>query len=144
RIVTIPAHDGGIAVGRDRDLGALFYVANRAGADQLAALLGPNTAAADKDPCGAGVVIVAGSSNNCGIAVAGQSNGSALKAAAGTNRTGPDQLVALLHPNAVRAFETPCGADAQIVPRPSQDGGVAVGGQRDRDPRAPAASNRII
>jgi hypothetical protein len=46
----VPTHDGGVAVGGKRDGGALSGVANRTAADQLVAVLGPNTAAAGEDP----------------------------------------------------------------------------------------------
>ena len=55
RVVGRPAHDGGVAVGGQRDGEALFGGSNRAGADQLAALLGPDTAAAGVDPRRPGV-----------------------------------------------------------------------------------------
>ena len=44
-VVGKPAHNGGVAVGGRRDGGTLSGASNRAGADQLAALLGPDTAA---------------------------------------------------------------------------------------------------
>jgi hypothetical protein len=40
-VVDRPAHDGGVAIGGQRDGSALLGDSDRAGSDQLAALLGP-------------------------------------------------------------------------------------------------------
>src|SRR5262249_7894708 len=53
-VVLRPAHDGGVAVGGQRDGAALRGEANRAAADQLVSLLGPNPAAAGEHPRRAG------------------------------------------------------------------------------------------
>ena len=55
-----PAHDGGVAIGGQRDGVALLGGSNSAGADQLAALLGPDAAAAGEDPRRPGVCVVVG------------------------------------------------------------------------------------
>ena len=47
-------HEGGIAVGGERDGGTLSRTFDRAGADQFAALLGPGAAVAGEDPRGPG------------------------------------------------------------------------------------------
>src|SRR5262249_61540949 len=49
RVVARPAHEGGVAVGGQRDGGALGGVPSRASADQLVSLLGPDAAAAGED-----------------------------------------------------------------------------------------------
>ena len=73
-----PAHDGGVAVGGQRDGVALVGVSNRAGADQLAALLGPDTAAAGVDPRRPGARVVVRPAHDGGVAVGGQRDGVAL------------------------------------------------------------------
>jgi len=50
RVVALPAHDGGVTVRGQREGPAPAGASDRAGADQLAALLGPDTAAAGVDP----------------------------------------------------------------------------------------------
>ena len=65
---------------------------NRAGADQLAALLRPDTAAAGKDPRRPGVGVVEGPAGDRGVAVGGQRDGVALFGWLGSNRAGADQL----------------------------------------------------
>jgi hypothetical protein len=93
-IVAGPAHDGGVAVGRKRDGGALGGVPNRAGADQLVALLGPDTAAAGGDPRRPDARIVVKPAHDSSVAVGGQRDGSLVD---GYNRAGADQLGPLLH-----------------------------------------------
>ena len=56
RVVSRTAYDGGVAVAGQRDGGPLCSESNRAGADKLAALLGPKTLfVAGKDPHRTGV-----------------------------------------------------------------------------------------
>jgi hypothetical protein len=78
---------------------------NRAGADQLVALLGPATAAAGEDPRRPGVRVVVRPAHDGGGAVGGQRDGDALSAL--SNRTGADQLAALLGPATAAAGENP-------------------------------------
>ena len=75
RVVFDPAHDGGVAVGGQRDRDALTGVSNRAGADQLASLLGPDAAAAGEDPRRPGVRVVSRPAHDGGVAVSGQRDG---------------------------------------------------------------------
>ena len=89
RVVARPAHDGGVAIGRQSDGDALSGVSNRAGADQLVALLGPKTAAAGEDP--------RRRHTSCrkvrhdgGVAVVRQGDGEALPV--GSNRASADLL----------------------------------------------------
>jgi hypothetical protein len=98
RVVAPPANDGGVAVGGQRDGGALLGVSNCAGADQLAALLGPDTAAAGVDPHRAGARVVARTAHDGRVAGAGQRYGTAL--VSGPDCAGADQLAALLRPDA--------------------------------------------
>src|SRR5258708_35530957 len=91
-MVPIPAHDGGVAVAKQCDGGALGGVPNAAYTDQLSALLGPDTAAASVDPRRPGVRIVAGTAHDGGVAVARQCDGPALgppPCAAGTHQPSP-------------------------------------------------------
>jgi hypothetical protein len=113
----------------------LAGVSNRAGA--LAALLGPDTIAADVDPRR----VVGGPAHNGGIAVAGQRDRNALLGV-GSNRAGADQL-ALLGPDAAASDVDPRRPDLRIVARPAHDGGVTVGGQRDGVALA-GSSNRVV
>jgi hypothetical protein len=92
-----PAHDGSVAVGGQRDRHALSGTPSRAGADQLAALLGPDSPAAGVDPRRPCIGVVSSPACDSGAAVGGQRDGDALP---GTpNCADADQLVALLGPD---------------------------------------------
>src|ERR1019366_2737046 len=75
RVVGRRAHDGGVAVVGQRDGGALSGASNRAAADQLVALLGPNTAAAGVDPRRPSLQVVKRPAHDGGVAVVGQRDG---------------------------------------------------------------------
>ena len=91
-VVEGPADEGGVAVGGQRDGVALCgYGSNRAGADELRPLLGPDAAAAGKDPRRPGERVVASPADEGGVAVGGQRDGEALLGV-GSNRAGADQL----------------------------------------------------
>ena len=120
----------------------MLGVSNRAGTDQLVALLGPDAVAAGVDPHRPSARVVSSPPHDGGVAVGGQCDGPAL--AGGPNRSGADQLVALLGPDTAAAGKDPrcpdaCGAHeiahvqtvAEVIQRRAHDGGVAVGGQRD-------------
>ncbi len=139
QVVKRPAHDGGVAVSGQRDGDALLGGSNRASASQLAALLGPDTAAAAIDPRRPGVRVVGSPAHGGGVSVGGQRDGAALSG--GSNRAGADQLVALLGPNTAAAGIDPHRPGVRVVFNPAHDGGVAVGGQRDR-PALLGGSNR--
>jgi hypothetical protein len=62
-----PAPDCGVAVGRQSDRVALLSRSDRAGADQLAAPLGPDTIAAGEDPYRAGRVVVGEPAHDGGV-----------------------------------------------------------------------------
>ena len=95
---------------------ALFGRSNRAGADQLAALLGPHAVAAREDPRRAGVIDVVGKpADNGRIAIGGKSD---RKPCGDSDRAGADQFVALLGPDPVAAREDPCRADGTVVDDP--------------------------
>ena len=89
---------------------------NRAGADQLAALLGPDTAAAGVDPRRPGARVVGSPAHDGGVAVGGQRDGAALSGI--SNRAGADQLAALLGPDAAAAGIDPRRPGAQLSPGP--------------------------
>ena len=78
---------------------------HRAGADQLVALLGPDTAAAGEHPRRPGLAVVGPPAHDGGVAVGGQRDGQALAGA--SNSAGADQLVALLGPDTAAAGEHP-------------------------------------
>src|SRR5262249_60976862 len=99
-----PAHDGGVAVGGQRDGGALRGVSKSAGADQLIALLAPHPAAAGKHPHRAGAIVVLRSADNGGVTVGGQRDRNAL-GLRGTVCAGPRS--ALLRPQTHPAGRTP-------------------------------------
>ncbi len=128
-VVGSPAHDGGVSVGGQRDRAPLSGGSNRAGADQLVALLGPNIAAAGIDPRRPGVGIVFYPAHDGDVAVGGQCDGVALLG--GSNRAGADQLAALLGPHTDAAGVDPRRPGARVVAIPAHDGGVTVGGQGD-------------
>jgi hypothetical protein len=140
RGIVQPAHHGRIAVAGQRDGPTLLGKPNRAGADQLTALLGPDAVAAGVDPRrpgGPGVPIPA---HDGGVAVAGQRDGQALPAL--SDRARPDQLEALLGPDAVAAGVDPRRPGGPGVNGPAHDGGVAVAGERD-GPALLGVSNRV-
>jgi hypothetical protein len=89
-----PTHDGCVAVGRQRDRDTLLGAHNRAVADQLAALLGPDIAATSIDPRRPGIRVVAMPAHDSGVAVGGHRDGAALLRV--PNRAISDQLTALL------------------------------------------------
>ena len=78
---------------------------DRAGADQLAALLGPDIAATGENPRRPGVRVVVRPAHDSGVAVGGQRDGRALRG--NSDRTGADQLVALLGPDIAAAGVDP-------------------------------------
>jgi hypothetical protein len=59
-----------------------------------------------------------------------------------SNRTGTDELAALLGPGIAVADVHPCSANVGAVPRAAHDGGVAVGGHCD-GPALPHVSGRV-
>ena len=70
-------------------------LSNRAGADQLVALLGPDTIAAGENPRRPGAPVVVKPAHDGGVAVGGERNGEALLGQL-SNRAGADQLRPLL------------------------------------------------
>jgi hypothetical protein len=112
RVVERPAHEGSVAVAGQRDGEALLGKGpNRAGADQLAALLGPDPAAAGVDPRRPVVIVVAKPAHDGGVAVGGQRDGLALDG--GSHRAGADQLASLLGPQSGASMLMPLG-DAPV------------------------------
>src|SRR6516165_7976369 len=103
-IVAKPARYGSVAVSGERNRPALLGGSDRAGADQLVALLGPDTIFAGENPYRPGVP-VARPAHQGGIAVGGERNRHAL--IGGSIRAGADQLVALLGLDTVAAGENP-------------------------------------
>src|SRR5208282_3861312 len=128
-IVVPPAHDGGGAVGGQRNGLTFVGRSNSAAADQLGSLLGPDTAALGEHPRRPDATVVGKSAHNGGVAIDGQRHGVALVGA--SNTAGADQLGSLLGPDTAAVGEDPRRADIRAVAIPSHDGGVAVGGQRD-------------
>jgi hypothetical protein len=114
-VVAIATHNGGVAVAGQRNGVALNSGPNRAGADQLVALLRPDAVAAGEDPRRACQRVVERPAHDGGVAVGGQRNGLALLDAlrAGSNRAGADQLAALLSPDTVAAGVDPCRTDGR-------------------------------
>ena len=128
-VVARPTHDGGVAVGGQRDGAALTGGSSCSRADQLASLLGPDTAAAREDPRRPGAIVVDRPTHDGRVAVGGQRDGDALSG--GSSRSRADQLASLLGPDTAAAREDPRRPGAVVVARPTHDGRVAVGGQRD-------------
>ena len=121
-VVGRPAHDGGVAIVRQRDGDALSGASNRTAADQLVALLGPNTAAARVDPRRPSVQVVKRPAHDGGVAVVGQRDGEALGGA--SNRAGADQIAALVGPDTI-AEMTVFSADS------AGQGTIYIGGVAD-------------
>ena len=88
----------------------------------------------DKDPRRPHASIVARPTNEGGVAVGGERDGGALRCIASSPRA--DQFAALLGPDIVAAGVDPGRAHrgGKDAPWPAHDGGVTVGGQRDRGP----------
>ena len=122
----MPADDGGLTVGGQRDGVALSGTSNRICADQLIGVLGPDSPAAAVDPRRPDVRVVFNAAHDGGAAVGGQRDGEALSGV--SNRAGADQLGA---PDSPAARVDPRRPSVQVVKRPAHDGGVAVGGQRN-------------
>src|SRR5439155_23045711 len=97
RVVARATHDGGIAVGGQRNGGALTGTSAGTAADKLLALLRPDTAPAGEHPGRSSLVVVGPPSHDGGVAVGGQCDGGALAGASRSAAT--NQLVALLGPN---------------------------------------------
>ena len=132
RVVIIPADHRRVAVGGQRNGGALLGASgtvDRVIAGQLAALLGPNSIAAVEDPRGPDAVaktkwIIARPANDGGVTVGGQCDRIALCNAitiATSNRACADQLAALLGPNSMAAGEDPSGSCPPVVAWPAHD-----------------------
>jgi hypothetical protein len=122
-------HNGGVAVAGKRNGLALLGLSDRAGADQLVALLGPGAVASDEDPHRSDTIVVGHPAYDGGVAVAGKRNGLALLGL--SDRAGAEQLGALLGPDAIAAGEDP-RCSKTTAERLADDGGVAVGRHRDR------------
>jgi hypothetical protein len=129
--VARPAHQGGIAVGGERNRCTLLGDSNPAGADQLVALLGPDTIGAGENPYRPGVPGIATPAHQGGVAVGGERNREALLGV--SNRAGADQLVALLGPDTIATGENPYRPGERLVATPAHQGGIAVGGKRNRE-----------
>jgi hypothetical protein len=137
-----PAHDGSVAVGGQRDRHALSGASNRAGADQLAALLGPDAAVTGVDPRRPCIGVVSSPACDSGAAVGGQRDGDALP---GTPNCGDgDQLVALLGPDNAACGRQVCsnrgksrgGQGGWVLARIGlASGGTAAPGRLSRAPR---------
>src|SRR5262249_25074885 len=127
-VVAKPAHRSSVAVGGERNRPALLGDSNRAGADQLVALLGPHTIAAGENPYRR-VLIVARPAHPSSVAVARDRTRPALLVV--SNRPGAHQLAPLLCPTTIPADEPPRRL-APVVARPAHQGGIAVGGERNR------------
>src|SRR5262249_49326094 len=124
RIVTTPAHNGGIAVARQRDRGALVGGPYRVGGNQLAALLAPGTAAAGEDPRRPGARTVARTAHEGGVAVVGHCAGPALCAPA---PPGPDSFLPRPPPRPAAAGEAPLRPGPGVAAPPAKEGSVAAG-----------------
>jgi hypothetical protein len=81
--------------------------------------------------------VVARPADDRGVAIGGQGDGDALGGI--SHRAGADQLVSQLEPYPAAVDEHPrranwsgAGVIRGAVTRPAEDGGAAVGGQRDR------------
>ena len=93
-VVGRPAHDGGVAVGGQRDGEALLGGSTSdARTDQLAALLAPGSATAGVDPCRPCACVVAKPAHDGGVAVGGQRDGVALVIGAGSHGSVPTSLL---------------------------------------------------
>src|SRR5207247_9070251 len=123
RVVAGPAHDGSMAVRGERDRAALICVSHSASANELLALLSPDTVITGEHPCRPNLAVVGPPAHNGRVAVGGQRYRHAL---AGASRSaGADKLVPLLPPDTATTGEHP----RALRPPPTDNGGVAVGRQ---------------
>src|SRR5439155_2442223 len=100
-----PADDGSIAVRGQRDRNALIGTSHSAGANELLALLRPDTAITGEYPCRPGLVVIGPPAHNGRIAVGGERYRHALAGA--SHRAGANELVTLLPPDTVTPGEHP-------------------------------------
>ena len=142
-VIADAAHDGGVAVGGDRDRAALAN--GRPGitaADQLRSLLCPHPAAAGEHPgrsdtSGTAGGVIAGAAHDGGVAVGGDRDRPTLVNGV-PGITAADQLRSLLRPHPAAAGKHPRCSDGttstltSVIAGGAYDGGVAVRGDRDR------------
>jgi hypothetical protein len=134
-VVTRAAQDCCIAVGRQRNGLALVGFSNRAGADQLGALLRPDTIAAGEDPRRASEVVIRGSADDRRVAVGRERNRGALSDAlpSETYPARAHQLASLLGPSAVNAAENPRRTGGHAIARAANNGSVTIRRKGDGD-----------
>src|SRR5262249_53092580 len=130
--------DGDIAVRGQRDGRAL--ASHSAGANQLIALLRPDTGAAGEHPRRPGGAkakgyrsiprVVSRPAHDCSITVGGQRDGHALTGA--SHSVVAAELLALLRPATAASGEHPCRPGLAVIEPPAHDGSIAVGGKCDR------------
>ena len=111
-VVRVPSHEGRVAVGGEGDGDALRGVPHGAGADQLGALLGPDTAAPRADPRGPSGTVVAVPADDGRVAVGGEGDGCLGRRPHGA---GADQLGSLLGPDAPAPRADPRGPSTTVV-----------------------------
>src|SRR6516162_8437133 len=111
-VVTNRAYDGGVAVGGKRDGSALSPTFDRAGANQLTALLRPDAVFDDIDPYRADEGIVIRPAHDSRRAVRRERDGSALSPR--FDRAGANQLTALLSPDGAALAENGRGERASL------------------------------
>ena len=78
-VVVRPAHDGRVAIAGQSDREALSSDSDSAGADQLVALLGPDTVAAGEDPRRPSDRVVVSPAHDGRVAIGGQSDREAVR-----------------------------------------------------------------
>src|SRR5258708_2282851 len=106
---------------------ALLSGPRGARADQLGSLLAPDAGAPHPNPPGPVVAVVPDPSNESRGAVGGEGHGVALEC--GPRGARADQLGSLLGPHAAAPRPDPPGPRVAVVPEPSDEGRVAVGGE---------------
>ena len=130
-IVARPTNEGGVAVGGERDGGALRCIASSPRADQFAALLGPDIVAAGVDPGRAhrGGKDAPWPAHDGGVTVGGQRDGGA-PCRASLPVPVPSSTLCWVRPNPIAPGEDPCPPRSDNVAlraRSAHDGGIAIG-----------------
>src|SRR5262245_2737231 len=130
-IVARPTQNSSVAVGRESNGPPLVCASHSTGADELLALLRPCTATPAEHPGRTGFAVVGPPTHEGGVAVGGQRDGHSPMRASHSAVT---YELAFLRPRAAAIpRKNPCG----LGPPPTYEGGVAVGGERDRHSLAP-------
>src|SRR5258708_5391279 len=126
-VVPDPSNESRGAVGGEAHGAALDCGPRGPRPDQLGSLLGPDGAAPNQTPPGAGGTVVPDPADEGRVAVGGEGHGIAL--GSGPRGARADQLGSLLGPDAAAPRPDPHGPRGTVVVGPADEGRAAVGGE---------------